>query len=72
MSFENYFDDILIFLICMFLLVFSLCFHIEKWLFTRFPGFSDFKVVFVELLAMAWNMITWDLLDCRLVVGFVL
>ena len=48
------------------------CFRIEKRLLTRFPGFSDFKVVLVELLAMAWNMMTWDLLDCWLVMGFVL
>ena len=34
--------------------------------------FGDFEIVLVGLLAMDWNMMTWDLLDCWLVVGFVL
>ena len=37
-----------------------------------FPMFGDFEIVLVGLLAMDWNMMTWDLLDCWLVVGFVL
>ena len=52
-------------------LSFSFCFRIEKRLFTRFPGFSDFQVVLVGLLAMAWNMMIWDLSDCLLVVRSV-
>ena len=62
MSFESYFPrNFSSFCDLKFFPGFSLFFPFESYSFQEFLKFSGLKVVLVGLLAMAWRLMSWDL-----------